>query len=457
MLIQAASQLPNISSRSGTLTIDGYTQPGAQPNTSTTSSNAIPGVDLRGPGSSTRIGAFYITSPNNTIRGLAMSSWYNAIFIDGADAAGNRIIGNWVGFRGDSTSVGGAHFNIVLNNGAHDNIIGTPAAADRNVSGGATHAIELFGPGVARNIIQNNLLCMRPSGLSTASCSTGIDHNFGPKDGLIGGSSPNERNVFGPTSLNGIELSHGWDPDVGAANGSTPLWQINGHRVIGNWVGFRGDGHYSATFRSATSNPGGSDNGQAINVYDGSNNNLVEGNYVASNFDGIQFASQNAQSNTARGNIIGLSPFGEAAPMTRWGIKLRLGTKLHVVEGNTIANATQGGIGLIQPNVGQIKISRNIVTDTLGWAIDLYGVSGPDANDAGDGDTGANTLLNTPVISSATNTLVTGTALAGRPSRCSGRPDWRANSACPTSTSAAQQSTVRGIGAWPSPSRRAIA
>ena len=99
--------------------------------------------------------------------------------------------------------------------------------------------------------------------------------------------------------------------------------------------------------------------------------------------------------------------------MTRFGIKLRLGTKLHVLEGNTIRNAAQGGIGLIQSNVGQVKISRNIVTDTPGWAIDLYGVSGPDPNDPGDADAGANTLLNTPEITSATSTLVTGTGLAG--------------------------------------------
>jgi CSLREA domain-containing protein len=413
VLIQAASQLPNISSRSGTLTIDGYTQPGAQPNTSTTSSNAVPGVELRGPGGSTRINAFYVTSAGNTIRGLALNNWYNAIFIDGADAAGNRVIGNWVGFRGDTTTVGGQHFNIVLNTGAHDNFIGTPAPADRNVSGSATHAIELYGPGTARNIIQNNLLCMRPSGTTTANCSTGIDHNFGPKDGLIGGFGPGEANVIGPTSLQGIELSHGWDPALGSANGGTPQWQVNGHRVIGNLVGFPGSGHYSSIFRSATNSPGGGDNGQAINVYDGSNNNVVEANYVASNYDGIQFASQNAQNNTARGNFIGISPFGEAAPMTRFGIKLRLGTKLHVIEGNTIRNATQGGIGLIQSNVGQIKISRNIVTDTPGWAIDLYGVSGPDPNDPGDTDSGANTLLNTPEISSATTALVSGTGLAG--------------------------------------------
>ncbi len=409
ILIQAASQLPNISQRTGTLTIDAYTQPGARVNTSTTSSNAIPGIELRGPGASTKALGFYITSGNNEIRGLAMNNWYNAIFIDGPDAGGNRIVGNWIGFRGDGTTVGGAHFNIVLNTGAHDNIIGSPDAADRNVSGGATHGIEEYGPGTARNIIQNNLLCMRPNGTSTASCSTGIDHNFGPKDGLIGGPGANERNVIGPTSLQGIEFSHGWDPAIGSANGSTPTYQINGHRVIGNWVGFRGDGHYSSTFRSATSNPGGGDNGQAINVYDGSNNNLLEANYIASNYDGIQFASANALSNIARGNFIGISPFGEAAPLTRWGIKIRLATRLHDLEDNIIANATLGGINVINNSTG-VKMSRNIIT-TSGWAIDLYGVAGPDPNDVGDADTGANTLLNTPEITSATTTLVSGTGL----------------------------------------------
>ena len=231
----------------------------------------------------------------------------------------------------------------------------------------------------------------------------------------------------GRPGLQGIEISHGWDPALGSANGGTIDWQINGHRIIGNWVGFRGDGSYDATFRSATNDPGTGDNGQAINVYDGSNDNLVEGNYIASFYDGIQFGSSNAQRNTARGNFIGVSPLGEAAPMSRWGIRVRLGTKLDIIEGNTIRNATLGGIGITQNNVYQVRLTRNIVTDTAGWAIDLYGVAGSGRQRLRRRGYGANTLLNTPIITSATTSLVSGTGLrrgegGGIPGHPAGRP-----------------------------------
>ena len=277
--------------------------------------------------------AFYVTSAGNTIRGLSITGWRTAIFIDGGAASGNRVLGNWLGFDRLGTPVSGTNFQLVLNNGAHDNIIGTPNLADRNVSGQAVHAIENYGPGVDRNIIQDNLLCMRPNGTQTASCSTGIDHNFGPKASLIGGTGPNERNIIGATGLQGIEFSHGWNPSLSSATGGTLEYQINDHRVIGNWVGFPGSGHYNVNFISGQGNPNGSDNGQAINVYDGSNNNLVEGNYIASRFDGIQFMSANASGNIARGNFIGISPFGEAAPMAWWGYHSRLGAHDEVVEG----------------------------------------------------------------------------------------------------------------------------
>lgn len=411
VLIQMNGPTYSINARSGGVTIDGYTQPGSRVNTSTTSSNAIPGVELRGNGFSANEIGMYITSANNTIRGLAFHNIHRSVFIDGVDGHDNRIIGNWFGFKGDGTASTRQWFNIVLNTGAHHNVIGSPAPADRNVSGNASHGLELYGRGVTDNVVQNNLFCMLPSGSVASSCDTGIDHNFGPKNGLIGGTAPGEGNVFGPTLLQGIELSHGWDPALGSANGGSLEWQINGHRVIGNWVGFRGDGSYSAAFRSATSDPGGGDNGQAINVYDGSNDNTVEANYIASNYDGIQFASANALRNTARGNFVGVSPLGEPAPLGRWGIRIRLGTKLQVLDGNTIRNASLGGI-LVENNSFQIRMTQNVITDTPGWAIDLLGIAGPDPNDPGDADSGANTLLNTPVITIAGPALVSGTGLA---------------------------------------------
>ena len=280
-----------------------------------------------------------MTSPNNTIRGLLLNNLYRPLVLDGPDAQNNLVIGNWVGYNSNGTPhTYNGNYNIVLNTGASNNRIGTPALADRNVSGRGTHAIDLYGPGTNGNIIQNNLLCTTPNGTSTAACSTAIDHNHGPKNGLIGGTGANERNIIGRTTLQGIEylawLGSGRDRQRHLAGQQQQRRSATGSASVAT-------ARMTPTFRSGQNNPGTNDNGNGINVYDGSNFNLIEGNYVASVYDGIQTMSPNATGNTIRNNIIGMSPTGQAAPLTRYGISVRLHTKGHVIEGNMIRNTAR--------------------------------------------------------------------------------------------------------------------
>ncbi len=402
--IQITSRLPYITSRSGTLYIDGYSQPGSSVNTAEFGSNAVPGVEIRGNGSSAREVGLVINSPGNTVRGLLMDNLYRGIMLDGVDAHDNRIIGNLIGFTKSGANAAKQNFAVVLNTGASDNVVGAPTLANRNVIGNYAHAIENFGAGVDGNVIQNNVLCIRPGG-GTAPCSTGIDHNFGPKNDVIGGDGQYERNVIGPTTLQGIEFSHGWDPALPPRVDTSSTYQITGNSVIGNWVGFRMDGSYSAAYRSGL-NSSSADNGQGINVYDGSYDNKVLRNYVAATYDGIQVMAPNATGNVIKGNTIGEAPNGDAAPLTGWGIKLRWAAKYETIANNTIRNAELGGIGLVQNTVYNVRISRNIVTDTDGPAIYLAPTSGSTTK-------GANNLQAAPAISAATTTRVSGTGVKG--------------------------------------------
>lgn len=402
--IQLTSRLPYITSRNGSLTIDGYSQPGSSPNTAQYGSNAVQGVEIRGNGNSAKEVGLYITSPGNTIRGLLFDNIYRGILLDGTDAHDNRIVGNWVGFTRTGANAPSGNFAVVLNSGASHNIIGTPNLANRNVLGNYTHAIENFGAGTNGNVIQDNLLCIGPTG-AKATCSTGIDHNFGPKGDLIGGDGDNERNVIGPTTLQCIEYSHGWDQSLPHGTDTATTYQINDNSVIGNWLGFRMDGSYDPGYRCGL-NYSSADNGQAVNVYDGSNRNSILRNTIAATYDGVQVMAPNATGNVVKGNLIGVSPRGEAAPLTGWGVKVRWGTKHDTIANNTIRNAASGGIGLVQDTVYNIRISRNIVTDTSGPAIYL-------APSGSSTTKGANTLLKAPVITSATTATVRGTGVAG--------------------------------------------
>ena len=249
-----------------------------------------------------------------------------------------------MGFNRDGSLSTLGHAGVYIINGAHDNIVGTPALADRNVIGNYDKGVYGYGPGADHNIVQNNDICISPTG-ATAICSTGIDFDFGPKSWLVGGSDPGDQNVIGPTSLNGIELSHGWDPSTHV---STTQYQINNNQIIGNWVGFRADGSYDPNYRSALTKPS-ADNGQALHAYDGSNYNLFEANYVAAAWDGVTIAYTDSTGDIVKDNIIGRSPQGQAAPLQRYGIYFRDDTQGHTVVGNIIDNAAAGGIEIIDP------------------------------------------------------------------------------------------------------------
>jgi CSLREA domain-containing protein len=394
-----------IQDRTGGTTIDGYTQPGSSVNSATVGSNARPGVLLIGTNDTPRTYAFRITSSFNTVRGLQLNSFYRPLFLDTADSHDNLIVGNILGFNADGSVAGyTAYDGIQLNTGANHNQIGSAALADRNVSGRAQKAVYLYGPGTEYNVIQNTVMCITPSGFTDARCLMGVDFDFGAKHNTVGGLNPGELNVVGPTDRQAIEISHGWDPS--GAPDPNGVWQLNDNHIVGNWLGFRGDGSYDPSFRSGLVNPGGGDNGNGVNIHDGCNYNVVESNYVASMYDGIQMMAANATGNIIRNNVVGQSPLGQAAPLTRDGIVARENMKGGLIEGNTVRNAGRYGIGITNWNVFFVKVTRNIVTDMSGPAIFFMA-------DPSDASRGADDLLARPVISSATTTTITGTGIAG--------------------------------------------
>ena len=418
--IDIGSRLPYITRLGGSLTIDGYSQPGSAVNTAEFGSNAVPGVRIRGNGAHAAEVGLYITSGHNTVRGLILSNLNRGVFIDGPDAIGNRILGNWMGFDAEGSSDRRMGIGVVINSGATETRVGSADRADRNVIGNYIKAIDQYGRGTRGSVIQGNLLCIAPGG-GKAECSVGIDHDFGPRDGLIGGDEVGARNVIGPTRWEGIELSHGWDPD----GGDDSPWRITGNRIIGNWIGFRRDGRYHEDFRSGLIASTGDAAG--VHIWDGANDNVVARNHIGSRYDGIRIRSSIARRNQVIGNVIGVSPRGEQAPMSGWGISLSQGLRDATLRGNVIRNAARGGVGLLDTNVFGVRISRTIVSRTSGPAIKL----------ARSGSSGANHLLATPRISSARlasgmvaprATVVRGTGRAGarvevyRSSRAAGKP-----------------------------------
>jgi len=112
---------------------------------------------------------------------------------------------------------------------------------------------------------------------------------------------------------------------------------------------------------------------------------------------------------TATDVLIGGTGAGEGntvADFTTAGIwvNLQAGAEVSVV-GNTVRD-TVGGPGVTVRGNGEVAIHSNSIYGNGGIGIDLVGGTedgfGVTANDGGDGDTGANELLNYPVINSIT-------------------------------------------------------
>ncbi|HEY6563003.1 MAG TPA: right-handed parallel beta-helix repeat-containing protein, partial [Pirellulaceae bacterium] len=370
-VIQPLSPLPDITE---TVTVDGFTQPGATPNTNpidqpinadlriVIDGSLAPGLNVNG---------FCVMAGEGTIlRGMNIHSFSeNGIELH----TGNNIVsGNFIG-----TDVMGA---LDLGNSDHGvsmiggtgNVIGGGLAATRNlISGNAGSGVRAFS--APTTMITGNFI--------------GTDR--GGDQGL-GNSGP------------GVQLSDAPGSNVGSAGEQRNV--ISGNGADGVFV-------FLSDNVSVTNNLVGTDLSGAAAlpnrngvVVDTSNDVTVIGNLVSGNLQaGIQTLFSDAttiQGNRVGTDVNGIGPLGNGAQ----GIFLNEGSTSATVggtlpgTGNTVAFNAGAGVAVLSGaiNSQDNRILRNSTFSNGGLGIDL-GDNGPTANDAGDPDDDENLLQNTPV------------------------------------------------------------
>ena len=308
--ISPSSGLPTINDPTGGLTIDGYSQPGASPNTAADGSNAQLRVEVRGSGSNQM---FLVESAENTIRGLAIFGGVSPIELRGEGADGNLVVGNFIGTNATGSYTRNGGTGIQLNLGPDRNRIGTPSLADRNViSGNGRLGIRVNHGETSENRIQNNVVGLSPDGTADLGHSNGIDIQWWTWGNLIGGLGPDEGNVVSGNGT-GIDLSH----------------KATGNLILGNRVGTTLDG------RSA--NPV-TRNGRGLIFKDDAEGNYYEANVVAGGTSdyAIWHKHNYTGGNTLVGNRIGVGVDGSDIGNNRAGMLLR--GHDDVYHGNTFAN-----------------------------------------------------------------------------------------------------------------------
>ncbi|MCA9050976.1 MAG: cadherin domain-containing protein, partial [Planctomycetaceae bacterium] len=233
--ITVNSPLPAIIRR---LTIDGYSQPGSTVNTLTDGegTNAVLNVELTGPSSAGP--ALRLTGSANTVRGLVINGFGNAVGID-ITGSGNRIQGNRIGTNAAGDAAAGAPmvYGIQVSGIASLNVIGVNGdgiddLAERNVISNAVFGVTLRGPSQT-TVVAGNLIGTNAAGTSAIPNSfygiAALLNTNGNRIGTNGDgvSDVTERNIISGNGFGGIIL--------GAQNTATA--QVANTVIAGNFVG----------------------------------------------------------------------------------------------------------------------------------------------------------------------------------------------------------------------------
>ncbi len=443
-VIAVASGLPALL---GPTLIDGYTQPGSSANTLAVGSNASILIRVT---ASNFASAFTISGGNSTLRGVSIALLGTGVAVtDTPGNINNTIEGVWIGLSADGLT-GVPNLSSIGSQGAVNTSglrIGGPTPQQRNVLvGGLIAALPVPAIDVVSNnaVIVNNYFDVNKNGTEDLSGSpTGV---IALRAGVrIGGPTAAERNIV----LTGVEL--GAESGTGVvvegnyfglgADGLTAMGRVGrdrititsgashiirnnvianssaavsgivvgttgapGIQILGNWIGLAADG--------VTARPVGT----GIRLGSGAIGTMVggsadsDGNLIANSLtDGILIDAAVGTPIQILGNTIGLNALGQAAGNAGSGIRIINNASGVLIgaaapgAGNEIAANGTNGIAVIS-GTGN-RITGNSIHDNLGLEVDLGNgtiADGANVNDGSDVDSGGNTRLNHPSISTAT-------------------------------------------------------
>jgi hypothetical protein len=215
--IHPLTNLPEITDQ---VTIDGYTQTGAAPNTSEDSTNAVLKVQIIGDLDNDAISiGLDVEGSNSDIRGLVINDFDNGVHI--LDASGVTVRGCFLGIQ-PSGLVALANGTGVHGVNANNVVIGGTDPADRNlISGNELSGVDLNTCDGA--LIQGNMIGSDASGTFPVGNGNGISLSSlsSAASVIVGGSGQGAGNVIAGNQANGILL--------GLAPGSEVL--IQGNRI----------------------------------------------------------------------------------------------------------------------------------------------------------------------------------------------------------------------------------
>ena len=446
--IQPLSALPIITEP---VIIDGYTQPGASPNTNGPGLriNAVLMIELDGSMAGEATWGLNISAGNSTIRGLVINRFrpggcFDASGIQLRFNGDNVIEGNFIGTDVTGTvDLGNCGGGVDVYSSPNNTIGGSTADARNIISGNDRFGIRIFGS--TGNTVQGNLIGTDVTGTTAVGNGKGASIEAASNN-TVGGTDPGAGNVISGNSI-GLHIY------LGSATGNTVQGNLIGTDVtgivaIGNGTGVfieRGSNTIGGTVPGAGNVISGNTM-EGIHIYGKSTTgNLVQGNLIGTEITGtasignrngvmIHYTSghiiggtmpiagnvisgnnnvgvliYNASENLIQGNSIGTDVTGtlsngnsgNGVETDGWSGNNAIGGTTNVA-GNIIAFNGGDGVSVTYPfDIGNAILSNSIFSNA-GLGIDLS-PDGVTPNDVGDADTGANNLQNFPILTSSTS------------------------------------------------------
>jgi len=261
--------------------------------------------------------------------GNVISANDQGILIGGAGANENVVEGSYVGTDAAGTGALGNRLGIVIDGGAESNVVGGSSPEQRNIiSGNSGVGVLIRG---SRNLVKGNYIGADVTGTaSLPNRMEGIWLAPGAQNNIIGGPSPGDRNLLSGNALFGLSMS---------GDGTT------GNVVIGNYIGVNAMG--TAPLKNLV----------GVAIENGAQGNRIggtgagEGNLISANNDaGLTMRGPDATGNAVLGNRIGLDAAGSQLLANAYGVWIREGAHTNTIggpaasEGNVIAGSLVYGV-----------------------------------------------------------------------------------------------------------------
>ena len=346
-------------------------------------------------------GGTAIAIPNGGDGVQVLSSPNNKIGIDASTGSGNTISGN----HGNGVYVSSSNGTLIAGNAIGSGQGGTVPLANTG------HGVALIG-------CSNTTIGGTTSGKDNeiaGNTQNGIYINGGSNNQILNNAVGCDGNgtVAVPNGINGILLQDAVGTLVTtvllSGNTSHGLRMVGGSGTIfrGNFVG-----------TNLASNQAIPNGGHGVSLESTSGNSIGEpfsggGNIISGNA-GSGISLLNSSNNVITNNVVGLNlATNMALPNGGNGILLQTSND-NTIGGaaqNIIASNTASGVAILSGLRNQVRPNMIYSNGVLGIDLDKDGalpLDGVTFNDPGDGDAGANGLLNAPILTAATTTTVNG-------------------------------------------------